>query len=31
LAPPNRAQQRSQLAPWLPVEFIPERVDENLR
>ena len=31
LASPNRAQQRSQLAPWLPVEFIPERVDKNLR
>ncbi|MGA0150752.1 MAG: S41 family peptidase, partial [Luminiphilus sp.] len=31
LASPNRAQQRSQSAPWLPVEFIPERVDSNLR
>jgi len=31
LVSPNMAQQRSQLAPWLPVEFIPERVDSNLR
>ena len=31
LAPQTMAKLRSKSAPWLPAEFIPERVDENLR
>ena len=31
LAPQTMAQLRSKSTPWLPAEFIPERVDENLR
>jgi C-terminal processing protease CtpA/Prc len=31
LAPQTMAQLRSKSAPWLPTEFIPERVDGNLR
>jgi hypothetical protein len=31
LAPQTMAQLRSKSAPWLPAEFIPERVDGNLR
>jgi len=30
-APQTKAQLRSKSTPWLPAEFIPERVDENLR
>ena len=31
LAPQTMAQLRSKSTTWLPAEFIPERVDENLR
>jgi C-terminal processing protease CtpA/Prc len=31
VAPRTMAQSRSQLAPWLPVEYIPERIDGSLR
>jgi hypothetical protein len=31
LAPQTMAQLRSKSTPWLPAEFIPERVDGNLR
>ena len=30
-APQTMAQERSALAPWLPVEYIPERIDSNVR
>ena len=29
--PQPMAQRHSKLPPWLPVEYIPERIDSNLR